>query len=299
MSDALQRLGAQAFEATESLDDGTPIVVSIVVNDGRAVVDFTGTGQTHAGNLNATPAIVRSAVMYVMRLLINDPVPLNEGVMRRITIHLPEKTILNPRFDEHDAMHSPAVVGGNVETSQRVVDTLIKALGIMACGQGTMNNVLFGNEAFGYYETIGGGSGAGPGFDGAAGLHVHMTNTRLTDPEVLEHRYPVRVIRHEIRRGSGGDGEFRGGDGVTRELEFTEAVELSVLTQHRTVAPYGMNGGSDGAVGRQYVLRTKADGETETTELDSIDACDVQAGDRLTIETPGGGGYGAPPTNED
>jgi 5-oxoprolinase (ATP-hydrolysing) len=182
------------------------------------------------------------------------------------------------------------VVGGNVETSQRLVDTLLEALRLASCSQGTMNNLSFGDSSFGYYETVAGGSGAGEGFDGADGVHTHMTNTRATDPEVLEHRYPVRLNRFAIRTGSGGAGRWRGGDGLIRELEFLAPLELSILSQHRVSAPYGLHGGGDGAVGRQVVVRT--DGSRR--ELAGIDGCRVEPGDRLLLETPGGGGWGEP-----
>jgi 5-oxoprolinase (ATP-hydrolysing) len=185
------------------------------------------------------------------------------------------------------------VVGGNVETSQRVVDTLVKALGLLACGQGTMNNLLFGNQRFGFYETVCGGAGAGPGFHGASAVHIHMTNTRITDPEVLEHRYPVRLERFAIRRGSGGEGRWRGGDGAVRELTFLEPMSLSMLTQHRVEAPFGKEGGGPGARGRQRLVR--ASGEVE--DLASVDGRDVEAGDRLILETPGGGGWGPAPAS--
>jgi 5-oxoprolinase (ATP-hydrolysing) len=199
--------------------------------------------------------------------------------------------MLNPRFPEDPAL-APAVVGGNVETSQRLVDTLIAALGLAACSQGTMNNVLFGDERFGYYETVCGGCGAGPGFAGASAVHSHMTNTRITDPEVLEHRFPVRLERFAVRRGSGGEGELRGGDGAVRELTFLAPVSLSLVTQHRVEAPFGAAGGGPGARGRQRLLR--ADGTVE--ELASVDGREVRAGDRLLLETPGGGGWGGTPS---
>jgi 5-oxoprolinase (ATP-hydrolysing) len=180
------------------------------------------------------------------------------------------------------------VVGGNVETSQRLVDTLIKALGLAACSQGTMNNLLFGNARFGYYETVCGGAGAGPGFPGASAVHTHMTNTRITDPEVVEHRYPVRLERFGIRRGSGGEGRWPGGDGAVRELTFLEPMSLSLLTQHRVEAPFGLAGGGPGRPGRQTLVR--ASGEVE--ELASVDGREVGPGDRLVLETPGGGGCG-------
>ena len=284
--EALAGLPAGRHEAAETLDDGSPLKVAVTLEGDRAVVDFGGTSGVHPGNLNATPAVVRSVVMYVLRLLLKQPLPLNEGLLRAVSLVIP-RGILDPGFDA-DPARAPAIVGGNIETSQRLVDTLLKALGLAACSQGTMNNVLFGNRSFGYYETIGGGCGAGPGFHGASAVHSHMTNTRITDPEVLEHRYPVRVERFAIRRGSGGAGLWRGGDGAVRELTFLEPVSLSVLGQHRTVAPYGLEGGSPGAPGRQRVVRAGG----EVVELEPIDSCEVGPGDRLVVETPGGGGYG-------
>jgi 5-oxoprolinase (ATP-hydrolysing) len=170
------------------------------------------------------------------------------------------------------------------------VDTLLKALGLVACSQGTMNNLIFGNPGFGYYETLGGGCGAGPGFDGAHAVHSHMTNTRITDPEIVERRYPVRVERFAVRRGSGGRGRHRGGDGLTREITFLEPVSLSLLTQHRASGPYGIRGGEPGAPGSQCVVRRNG----EIVRLDAVDGCELEAGDRLIMETPGGGGCGEP-----
>lgn len=288
MQAALKRLGDRTFKAEERLDDGTTIAVAITTHDGQATIDFSGTSTTHAGNLNAAPAIVHSAVMYVLRLLVREPLPLNEGLLEPVTIILPQGTTLNPRFHD-DPARCPAVVGGNTETSQRLVDTLIKALNLAACSQGTMNNVLFGNQNFGYYETICGGAGATAAHNGADAVHTHMTNTRITDVEVLEHRYPVRLNRFAIRRGSGGRGTHRGGDGVVREIEFLQPISLSILTQHRVQSPFGRAGGESGRVGRQDVIR--ADGST--VELASIDGCEVGPGDRLIIETPGGGAWGA------
>jgi 5-oxoprolinase (ATP-hydrolysing) len=225
-------------------------------------------------------------VLYVLRLLIAEPLPLNEGILRAVEIRIPPG-MLNPPFPA-DPAEAPAVVGGNVETSQRVVDTLLKALGLAACSQGTMNNLLFGSERFGFYETVCGGAGAGPGFHGASAVHTHMTNTRITDPEVLEHRYPVRLERFAIRHGSGGTGRWRGGDGAIRELVFLAPMSLSLLSQHRVEAPYGVDGGSPGQTGRQRLVR--ASGEVE--DLASIDGREVGPGDRLLLETPGGGGWG-------
>jgi 5-oxoprolinase (ATP-hydrolysing) len=284
--EALQEMEDGVYEATEQLDDGTPLAVRIELAGDHARIDFTGTGPVHPGNLNATPAIVQSAVIYVLRLLLRQPLPLNEGLLHAVTIHIPVG-LLHPEFPL-DASEAPAVVGGNVETSQRLVDTLLRALGLAACSQGTMNNVIFGNQRFAYYETLGGGCGAGPGFAGASAVHSHMTNTRITDPEILEQRYPVRVERFAVRHGSGGGGRYRGGDGLIRELRFLEPASLSVLTQHRRVAPYGLEGGEPGSTGRQRVFHDSG----KITHLGGIDGCEIRPGERLLIETPGGGGYG-------
>ncbi len=279
---ALRRLPPGSREAEEHLDDGTPLRVRIDLGGDHARFDFAGTGGVHPGNLNATPAIVRSVVLYVLRLLVDEPLPLNEGLLRPVSLSIPEG-LLNPPFPEDPAL-APAIVGGNVETSQRLVDTLLKALGLAACSQGTMNNVSFGTADFGYYETVCGGCGAGPAFPGASAVHSHMTNTRITDPEVLEQRHPVRVERFAIRRGSGGEGRFRGGDGVVREIRFLRTMSLSILSQHRREGPYGLEGGAPGLPGRQRLVR--ADGRVE--ELGAIDGREVGPGDRLVLETPGG-----------
>jgi 5-oxoprolinase (ATP-hydrolysing) len=277
-------------EAEERLDDGSPIRVAVEIagegDTARARIDFSGSAGVHPGNLNATPAVVRSAVLYVLRLLVGEPLPLNEGLARPVELVVPPG-LLAPPFPD-DPRRCPAVVGGNVETSQRIVDTLLAALGLAACSQGTMNNVLFGDGRFAYYETVAGGCGAGPGFAGASAVHSHMTNTRATDPEVLELRYPVRLERFAVRRGSGGAGRWPGGDGVVRELTFLAPLALSLLTQHRREAPYGGDGGAPGARGRQRVLRAGG----EAVELGPVDGCDVSPGDRLLLETPGGGGWG-------
>jgi len=286
MRSVLRELPDGEYAALERLDDGTPLRVSIRIASDRATFDFAGTGGVHPGNLNATEAIVRSAVLYVLRLLAREELPLNEGLMEPVELVLPE-CLLAPRFPA-DPAACPAVVGGNIETSQRLVDTLLKPFELAACSQGTMNNVLFGNDRWSYYETVGGGAGAGPGFDGCSGTQVHMTNTRITDVEVLEHRFPIRVERFELRRGSGGAGRHRGGDGIVRELRFLEPLALSVLGQHRREPPYGLAGGASGAVGRQRLIR--ASGEVE--ELAPIDGREVAPEDRLLLETPGGGGFG-------
>jgi 5-oxoprolinase (ATP-hydrolysing) len=288
LREALDGLTRHRYEALERMDDGSPLAVTLDLSQRGLRVDFSGSAGVHPGNLNATPAIVRSAVIYVLRLLVREALPLNEGLLRPVELVIPHG-ILNPPFPS-DLASAPAVGGGNVETSQRLVDTLIKALGLAACSQGTMNNVIFGNERFGYYETICGGAGAGADFDGATAVHTHMTNTRITDPEVLEHRYPVRVERFAVRRGSGGAGRRRGGDGAIRELRFRERVSLSILSQHRKEGPYGLEGGAPGRPGAQRLLRASG----EVIELEAIDGCELEPGDRLVVETPGGGGYGRP-----
>lgn len=285
---ALADLRAGRYEAVEKLDDGTPIQVKIEVKPPRLKIDWSGSGGVHPGNLNAPPAVVRSAVLYVLRLLLAEPLPLNEGLLQNVDLITP-LGLLNPPFPS-DPREAPAVVGGNVETSQRIVDTLLKALELAAGSQGTMNNVLFGNEHFGYYETVCGGAGAGPGFDGASAVHTHMTNTRITDPEILEVRYPVRLERFAVRHESGGDGIHRGGDGVVRELTFLEPVSLSILSQHRVEAPYGLRGGEPGEHGRQRLVRANG----KVLELGGSDQAEVEPGDRLILETPGGGGWGDP-----
>jgi len=276
-----------SISAAEKLDDGSQITVSMRKAGGKLILDFNGTSGVHPRNLNATTAIVRSAVLYVMRLMLQEDLPLNEGLLDPVEIILPI-SLLNPVFSD-DPAHCPAVVGGNVEVSQRLVDTLIKALGLQACSQGTMNNFLFGGGCFGYYETIAGGSGAGNGHDGAHALHTHMTNTAITDPEIIEQRYPVRLRQFAIRHGSGGAGQWRGGDGVVREFEFVEPLTVSMLTQHRVETPFALQGGQPGQYGRQTLVRNG-----QSTLLDGCTTFETHAGDRVIIETPGGGGWGTP-----
>ncbi len=278
---ALARLPQGTRVFADALDDGTPIKVAVTLDGQGAAVDFTGTGPESPGNLNAPPAVVRSAVIYVLRCLVAERIPLNEGCLDPVRIHIPQGCILNP---------SPgrAVAGGNVETSQRVVDVLLGALGLAAASQGTMNNVTFGDGTFGYYETLAGGAGAGPDFHGASAIHTHMTNTRITDPEVLETRYPVQLERFEIRKGSGGSGHWRGGDGLIRQYRFLKPVDVSLLTQRRVQAPFGMEGGESGAQGKNLRL-TAVGGRAELPGATSYAA---EAGEGLIIETPGGGGWG-------
>jgi len=266
------------------MDHGALVRVRIDVDREarRALVDLTGTSPQLDNNFNAPSAVCMAAVLYVFRTLVDDEIPLNAGCLKPLEVRIPDGSMLRPHYPA-------AVVAGNVETSQCVTDALYGALGTMGAAQGTMNNFTFGNARHQYYETICGGAGAGPGFQGADAVHTHMTNTRLTDPEVLEWRYPVRVESFSIRRGSGGAGRWRGGDGVVRRIRFLEPMTAAILSGHRRVPPYGMAAGDPGAVGRNYVER--ADGSV--VELGGCAECELGPGDAFVIETPGGGGYGA------
>ena len=268
------------------LDDGSVICVRISVDAAQrsAVVDFTGTSGQHPGNFNAPVAVCRSAVLYVFRCMVDDAIPLNAGCLRPLELVVPDPSMLSP--------HPPAaVIAGNVETSQQITDALFGALGVVAGSQGTMNNFIWGNARHQYYETICGGAGATARRPGADAVHTHMTNTRLTDPEILEQRHPVLLERFEVRSGSGGDGANRGGDGVTRRLRFGEAMTANLLSSCRRIAPFGVGGGSEGARGRNLLER--ADGSV--IELAGCARVEVGEGDVMEIHTPGGGGYGAPP----
>ncbi|MCU0673113.1 MAG: hydantoinase B/oxoprolinase family protein [Myxococcota bacterium] len=286
VAEAVARLPSSEASFEDGLDDGTPIRVRLTRSDGRLHIDFAGTAGAHPGNLNAPRAVTAACVLYVLRCLLGRDLPLNEGCLRTVSIEIPEGSLLDPPPGR-------AVAGGNVETSQRVVDVLLGAfarlgLAVPAASQGTMNNLTLGHEGFGYYETLGGGAGAGPDFAGTSGVHTHMTNSRITDPEVLEMRAPVRVRRFELRRGSGGAGRFRGGEGLVRELVATRPLEVALLAERRRRAPYGLAGGGPGGVGRDVVVR--ADGREESFER----VAHLDAGDAVRVETPGGGGYGAP-----
>lgn len=274
--------GAYAYET----DSGAIIRVRVRVDrEARsATIDFTGTSPQLDTNFNAPFAVVNAAVLYVFRTLVADDIPLNDGCLRPLRIIVPPGSLLAPR-------PPAAVVAGNVETSQAITGALYAALGVQAEGSGTMNNVTFGNARHQYYETVASGSGAGDGFPGADVVQTHMTNSRLTDPEVLEWRLPVLLEEFSVRRGSGGAGRWRGGDGAVRRIRFQEPMTVSTLSQHRRVAPYGMAGGEPGALGANRIER--ADGTV--TALGGSDAADVAPGDVLVIETPGGGGYGTPP----
>jgi 5-oxoprolinase (ATP-hydrolysing) len=265
------------------MDDGSAIEVAVRVDRGSrsATVDFSGTSAQRPGNFNAPFAVCTAAVLYVFRTLVNADFPLNEGCLRPLTIRVDRGSMLNP-------VPPAAVVAGNVETSQCIVDALFGALGVLAASQGTMNNLTFGDASHQYYETIAGGSGAGPGFDGASGVQTHMTNSRLTDPEVLEDRHPVLVREFRYRRGSGGAGRHRGGDGLVRRIGFRAPMTVAVLSNHRRIAPFGLAGGKDGAAGINRLERAGG----ESIVLEACATVSVEAGDEIVIETPGGGGYG-------
>ena len=282
----ISRMDDLEVVSKEFLDDGSVIQAHLTIKNEHITIDFEGTSPVHPGNLNATPAIVNSVVMYVLRVLTGENIPLNDGILDCVTLKLPT-CLLNPDFDQNPD-HCPAVVGGNTEVSQRLTDTLLKPFEVVACSQGTMNNVLFGNQKFGYYETIGGGTGAGNGFNGLDAVHHHMTNTRGTDPEILEYNYPVRLDCYAIRKGSGGHGKWKGGDGIVREMTFLDDVTLTVMTQHRIQKPYGIKGGQPGATGNQKVIFASG----ESVNLKPSDQLKLRRGDRFVIQTPGGGGYG-------
>jgi 5-oxoprolinase (ATP-hydrolysing) len=271
------------LEAEDHLDDGSLIRLKLTIDQkaGGAVFDFSGTGREVAGNLNAPSAVSHSAILYCLRCLIKSDIPLNQGCLSRIRIVIEEGSLLAPS-------ENAAVAAGNVLTSQRLTDVILKAFGACAGSQGCMNNLTFGNEDFGYYETIGGGAGAGPGWHGQSGVHTHMTNTRITDPEILESRYPVLLREFSLRHGSGGEGKYRGGDGLIREMEFLTPLNVAILSERRVFAPYGFAGGEPGAVGENLYLQK----DGAEIDLGGKNEIHVQPGDRIRILTPGGGGYG-------
>ncbi len=277
VADAIEALpdGAHAFE--DALDDGARVAVRIEVDGRRMRVDFTGSApELTEANLNAPRAVTVAALLYVLRSMVGAPIPLNGGCLRPVSLTIPPGSLLDPSPER-------AVAGGNVETSQRVVDVLLGALGLAAASQGTMNNVTFGDAHFGYYETVAGGAGAGPGFDGASCVHTHMTNSRITDPEILEDRFPVRLVRFARRHGSGGGGRWEGGDGVIREIEALAPLSFSILSERRARAPFGLAGGEDGAKGRNLAGEEPLGGRA---------VVELSPGQRIRLETPGGGGYG-------
>jgi 5-oxoprolinase (ATP-hydrolysing) len=271
-------------EFAYEMDDGSLIHVRITIEREarRARIDFSATSPQRPNNFNAPPAISRAAVLYVFRTLVDDDIPMNDGCLIPLEIVIPEGSMLRPRYPA-------AVVAGNVETSQTIIDALYGALGVLAAAQGTMNNFTFGDGTRQYYETICGGSGAGPDFDGTDAVHTHATNSLLTDPEVLEWRFPVLVDRFEIRRGSGGKGRYRGGNGVVRQVRFRAPMTAAILSNRRRVAPFGLQGGEPGQLGKNGIRRVS--GAIEA--LAATQVVDMAAGDVFIIETPGGGGFGA------
>ena len=268
---------------TCELDGGGKINVAITINRNNrsAKIDFAGTSPQLNNNFNAPAAVTKAAVLYVFRTLVNDNIPLNYGCLKPLETILPEGCMLNPQYPA-------AVVAGNVETSQNITDCLYGALGVMAASQGTMNNFTFGNEKYQYYETICGGSGAGANFHGTDAVHTHMTNSRLTDPEVLEWRFPVILESFSIRPHSGGKGLYCGGNGVIRRLRFLESMTAGILSSRRVISPFGLNGGEAGLVGRNYLERS----DRTVEELGNTAVVQMQPGDVFVIETPGGGGFG-------
>jgi 5-oxoprolinase (ATP-hydrolysing) len=274
-----------AGECRYELDNGAVIKVAVRVDRQArsAEIDFTGTSAQLPGNFNAPSSVAMAAVLYVLRTLVADEIPLNSGCLKPVRVIIPPGCMLAPAYPA-------AVAAGNVETSQAITGALYAALGVMAGGSGTMNNVTIGNERHQYYETVASGSGAGDGFAGTDVVQTHMTNSRLTDPEVLEWRYPVLLERYVIRRGSGGAGRWRGGDGGRREIRFGEPMTVTTLASHRRVAPHGLAGGSPGALGRHWVQRM----DGSLIPMAGCDTVQVAAGDLFVLETPGGGGYGPP-----
>ncbi len=271
--------------AEDFLDDGSAIRLTLTIDRdrGHAIFDFSGTAPQLSGNLNAPAAVTKSAILYSLRCLIGRDIPLNHGCLLPITLRIPPGSLLDPSPDA-------AVVGGNVLTSQRIVDVVLKAFGVAAASQGCMNNLTFGNDEFGYYETIGGGSGAGPTWHGQSGVHTHMTNTRITDPEVMEQRYPVLVREFSIRRHSGGRGKYQGGDGLVRELEFLAPLDVAILSERRVYAPYGLNGGKSGKTGKNIFMHSNG----TIRDLGGKASVRARVGDKICIFTPGGGGFGPP-----
>ena len=281
LKQGLEEVGS--VSACDYMDDGTRIQLQITIDrkDGSAVFDFTGTGPQVYGNINAPPAVTYSAIIYCLRcLLVGHDIPLNQGCLNPISVILPPGCLLNPSDDA-------AVVGGNVLTSQRVTDVILKAFKACAASQGCMNNLTFGDETMGYYETIAGGAGAGPHWNGRSGVHTHMTNTRITDPEILERRYPVLLKEFSLCPNSGGRGQYRGGDGVIRELQFCKPLTVSILSERRAFAPYGLNGGESGSTGQNLVFKGG-----RWISLGGKNTICLDKGDKLRIKTPGGGGYG-------
>lgn len=268
------------------MDDGSPIRLNVTIDEvaGSALCDFTGSGYQMHGNCNAPRAVTISALIYCLRSMIGHDIPLNQGCLNPIQVIIPPLSILDPSDDA-------AVVGGNVQTCQRIVDVILAAFQVCGASQGCMNNITLGDERFGYYETVAGGSGAGPTWHGTSGVHTHMTNTRITDPEILESRYPIILNKFCLRTdNSGGRGQFNGGEGVERELLFRKSLTLSVLTERRVLRPYGMNGGEPAKCGENLLRKSNG----QIIYLGGKTAIHIETGDAFALKTPGGGGYGKP-----
>lgn len=278
----------EPLHATDYMDDGTPIALTVTISPetGGAIFDFTGTGPEAYGNWNAPIAICNSAIIFALRCMVNMDIPLNQGAIRPIDVRIPPNSLLHPT-------EQAAVCAGNVLTSQRIVDVIFRTFGAVAASQGCMNNLTFGSDdaenGFGYYETICGGSGGGPTWRGTSGVHTNMTNTRITDPEILERRYPVILRRFCLRDGSGGDGMHAGGEGIIRDLEFRIPIKVSILSERRAFRPYGLKGGGDGERGRNLWVRK----EGRVINLGGKNTAEMRAGDRIVIMSPGGGAWGA------
>ncbi|KAI6026603.1 Hydantoinase B/oxoprolinase [Pisolithus microcarpus] len=314
LREVAKRAGSNVLSAVDYLDDGSPLQLKVEIDEkeGAAVLDFEGTGYEVRGNLNSPISVVHSAVIYCMRAMLDVDIPLNAGCLVPLTVRIPERSLLSPS-------QTAAVCGGNVLTSQRIVDVVLKAFHACAASQGCTNNLTFGTggkdkdgvavAGWGYYETIAGGSGAGPGWHGTSGVHTHITNTRIGDVEILERRYPVLLHRFGLRPDSGGKGKWHGGDGVIREFEFTHGLQVSILSERRTRAPYGMEGGEPARMGRNTWIkgRRREDGDLVDDCVESEEQRFINIGgkatvfmgkgDRLLIETPGGGGWGLPTDN--
>ncbi len=282
---ALRSFASGVYSFSDTFDNGAPVQLKLTIQDDHLTVDFTGSAPVQPNSLNANEAIVKSALLYCLRCLIGENIPMNAGMFAPVELILPEG-MLNPPRRENPAEQA-AVVAGNVEVSQKVTDVILGALGVASASQGTMNNFVFGNDNFGYYETIGGGVGATQGYDGESAIHSHMTNTRITDVEILEARFPVRVHQFGIRQVSGGQGKFKGGNGIVRELEFLEPVEVSLLTQRRNKGAFGLNGGKEGKAGENFLY---TDGNYK--KLEGLEQLSLKKGERILMKTPGGGGFG-------
>ena len=284
-SKKMNLLPVDTVMAEDCLDDGSPIRLKLTIDrdEGSAVFDFSESGFELWGNLNTPRAVVSSAVLYSLRSILKQRIPLNSGCLKPVRLVVEPGTLLSPS-------ENAAVVGGNVLTSQRITDVVFKAFQTVAASQGCMNNLTFGNDHMGYYETIGGGAGAGPEWDGQSGVHTHMTNTRITDPEILEKRYPVMLRRFSLRPDSGGEGKHSGGDGLIREIEFLDYLNVAILSERRVFAPYGLAGGQPGKRGENLFLTR----DGRTLNLGGKNEIRAEPGDAIRIATPGGGGYGAP-----